>query len=225
MKKFYVFILIFLLFASVDNAFAQKLSSKYDTSNVKGLPSTFELVSYNWIYNNTATTTTYIWVVKAIDIPATWSIGICDKNNCYFNADSQEFELTRMDSGSFDIHFYPDNNAGTGCVEVYVYPKGSYNEGITIAGCCNGTTGIKQNVSLSFNMYPSPVRDILNIQFSKKGSHSIEIYNILGRRLLTKDVQNADRMRVSFESLQNGMYVVMYRNEKGKVITKTISKE
>ncbi|MBC8342991.1 MAG: T9SS type A sorting domain-containing protein [Bacteroidetes bacterium] len=231
MKKLYIFILLFIFISANFQANAQKrggaiLSAKYDSIKVIGLQSDFELISHNLIYNNTPLTTTYVWVVKSVDMPTIWTMGICDKNNCYFGADSQEFTLNGLDSSLFDIHFYPENHAGTGCVKVYVYPKGDYSEGIYLTGCCEaGTSSIFSKSSLDFNMYPSPVRNNLNIQFSRKGTHVVEVYNILGRRLIRKEVHNADRMRISFESLQNGMYVVLYRNEKGKVITKTISKE
>jgi hypothetical protein len=226
MKRFYAFSLTFFLIISAGNLFGQTLSAKYDTSTATGLPSEVELISHNSVTNTGSSAQDYYWVVKDVSTPTAWNIGICDKNDCYFGTDSQEFSLDPMEEGSFDIHFFLNNTAGQGCVTLYVYPKGSYNDGITIVGCAKaGTNSLKDKITLNFNMYPSPVRDVLTLQFGYKGKHKIEVYNILGRKLITKEMENTDRMRVSFERLQNGMYVVMYTNERGKVITKTISKE
>ncbi|HPD64579.1 MAG TPA: T9SS type A sorting domain-containing protein [Bacteroidia bacterium] len=231
MKKFYI--ILTLAFIISISAHAQKrnvgkINAKYDSMTVTGYPSDFEIITHNKVYNTSGYSQTYRWVVVSSNIPSSWTFAICDVNNCYANTDSQEFTLAAGDSGLFQVHFYPGGNTGTGTVVVYIYPVGEYSNGISLYS--KGTivpNSINNNssVRIDFSMYPNPVKDYLDIRFTRKGNHSIEIYNILGRRILKKDIYNSDRMRISFENLQNGMYVVMYRAENGKVITKTISKE
>ena len=232
MKKLYPILILLILTVAAFSGQAQKrnpgkLGVLHDTIKVSGSHTEFEIVTHNMIYNTSTSSQTYKWVIlKDKELPANWDYAVCDINNCYSGVDSQTFTLSAGDSGSFEVHFYPGSTIGTGKLNIFIYPVGYYSDGITVYHQCNASTsGIGGMARFDFSMYPNPVRDILTIQFSKKGIHEIEVYNILGRRLMTKEVQNADRMRLSFANLQNGMYVIMYRTENGKVITKTISKE
>lgn len=229
MARFYLFITILLclnLSTYAQKRNVGKIIAKYDSMTVTGSPSDFEVITHNKVYNTSNNNQTYRWVVMSVNIPSNWGFAICDVNNCYSNIDSQEFSLGPNDSGIFQVHFYPGGNTGTGNVIVYVYPLGEYQNGIMMySKCVINPNSINYSPKLDFSMYPNPVKDYLDIRFTKKGNHSIEIYNILGRRVLRKDIYNSDRTRISFENLQNGMYVIMYRAENGKVITKSISKE
>jgi len=226
-------ILLFIVFLTgAFSGFAQKrniskIAVKHDTIKLSGYTNDAELIAINKVYNTTNNTVNYRWVVVSANLNPAWNYAICDVNNCYSNTDSQEFSLNGKDSGLFDINFYPNNTAGTGNVLIYIYPIGEYTNGIYFYAKATVSTsgGISNNIKIDFNMFPNPVKDYLEIRFTKKGTHAIEVYNILGRRIASKEVYNTDRMRLSFENLQNGMYVIMYRTENGKVITKTISKE
>ncbi|MDQ3072511.1 MAG: T9SS type A sorting domain-containing protein [Bacteroidota bacterium] len=72
--------------------------------------------------------------------------------------------------------------------------------------------------------YPNPVKDILNVKFPVKGTHTVYIYNILGEKITDKTVYDADIVRIDLSGLPKGMYFLSYEASPGNVVTKTFSK-
>jgi hypothetical protein len=202
------------------------MAVKYDTVTSSGASTEFEIVAYNKLYNVSPFTETFRWVAVKKTLPSNWDWALCDLE-CHFGVDSFDITLASGDSVELDVHFYPGNTAGNGSIGLLVYPtSGTYSDGIKVFSQVKAISSAPATITkVDFSFYPNPVHENLEIRFSHKGNHTIEVYNILGTRLIRKEISNADRMRVSFENLQNGMYVIMYKNENGKVITKTISKD
>jgi len=226
----FILLLIFSLFVN-QSLFAQKRNSdkvnlKYDSLTVKGNATDFEIVTHNTVYNPTANSMTYRWVVVSKSLATGWSFAFCDPSQC-IEADSSEFTLAAGDSGTFETHFYPNGKSGNGSLSILVFPVSTPYKDTKLAysKCVVEPGSASVPVKLDFSMYPNPARDYLDIRFTKKGNHTIEVYNVLGTRLIKKDAFNTDRIRISLEEFQNGMYVILYRSDNGKVITKTVSKE
>ena len=59
---------------------------------------------------------------------------------------------------------------------------------------------------LTFKTYPNPANDILNISASSKLTQ-IEIYSILGRKVLTKDI-NTTEDQINISNLTKGVYII-----------------
>ena len=57
-----------------------------------------------------------------------------------------------------------------------------------------------------FIAYPNPVKDILNLSYSKEISN-VEVYNILGQQVITKEI-NASQSQVDMSQLAPGTYMV-----------------
>ena len=85
-----------------------------------------------------------------------------------------------------------------------------------ISANCSPPTEIMQQINyLNIQIYPNPVKNILNI----KGDYSsLEIYNLYGELVLTS---NAKR-NINTESLSNGIYLVKIKDEKAFSISKII---
>ena len=85
-----------------------------------------------------------------------------------------------------------------------------------ISANCSPPTEIMQQINyLNIQIYPNPVKDILNI----KGDYSsLEIYNLYGELVLTS---NAKR-NINTESLSNGIYLVKIKDDKAFSISKII---
>ena len=226
MRKLYAIITAIILLSTVGNSFAQ-VTARHTSLTQQGTSDEFEVITHNYVYNNYSERKEFRWtIIDKSNLVNGWDLAVCDKNSCYQGVDSQTFFMDAKDSGLLDIHFYPDGIIGMGCAKVYVYPIDDYNAGIELSSCADvRSVSIIDNQPISFNMYPSPVRSNLNIRFNKKGHHKIEVYNILGRKITEAEVQNDDMMRISFLNYPNGMYVIRYRMDNGKLITKTISKE
>jgi Secretion system C-terminal sorting domain/Cleaved Adhesin Domain/Fibronectin type III domain len=72
-----------------------------------------------------------------------------------------------------------------------------------ICGAALATTSF--DVS-SLNVFPSPVKNTLNISFDKN-INSVSIYNILGQEVITKNV-NATESKIDMSKLSSGNYLV-----------------
>ena len=83
------------------------------------------------------------------------------------------------------------------------------------ANCAPPTEIIQQINYLNIQIYPNPVKDILNI----KGDYSsLDIYNLYGELVLTSKAKR----NINTESLSNGIYLVKIKDEKAFSISKII---
>ncbi len=74
---------------------------------------------------------------------------------------------------------------------------------LDIWGKTTNTLDIADN---SFTIYPNPVNNILNIDFSTKFTGKIEVFNSMGRKVLLKKVENTGRYTFDISSLMPGAY-------------------
>jgi hypothetical protein len=118
-------------------------------------------------------------------------------------------------SGS-TITVYPENtgdtyqcflNDGEGCHTSY--DSAQSNEIIITVEDCN--LSINDNKLLSINYYPNPVKRFLNIE-SKKTITEIEVFNILGKKLISLDNINSNN-KVDLINLNSGTYFLKVKIE------------
>jgi hypothetical protein len=199
-----------------------------DTVNLSGTASN-SLSSINSLINTSSSSQDLKWEVVLNTVPTEWGLGFCDNEGCMdlSLAQSNIFTMGAGDTTRMDLTVNPLNKTGSGIIKIAVYPVGgSPSDGVMITHNINVTPdAINQRVAVTFSMYPNPVKDYLNINFPRKGTHHIEVYNILGNKVLVKDVSNVDYVRISFANFQRGRYIIMYRPESGKIITKSVTKE
>ena len=85
----------------------------------------------------------------------------------------------------------------------------------------NGATASVKDVLLAdFKTYPNPVKDILTIDNSNFRIKNLNVYNILGKRVLSTTQNQLD-----FKNLNKGVYVLKIETEKGKIGTTKIVKK
>jgi len=77
--------------------------------------------------------------------------------------------------------------------------------------------------SNKFTFYPNPVKDVLNIGYSKAIA-KVAVFNILGQEVLVKTI-NADQSQVNLSNLSKGTYLVKVTAEDGAVKTIKVIKE
>ncbi|MCX7550162.1 endonuclease [Xanthomarina sp. F2636L] len=56
------------------------------------------------------------------------------------------------------------------------------------------------------SIYPNPIQNVLNIQMKHSNTTQIEIFNILGKRVFTKTIQQSQS--VQLDNLSSGMYIL-----------------
>ncbi|TBX70172.1 T9SS type A sorting domain-containing protein [Flavobacterium silvisoli] len=77
--------------------------------------------------------------------------------------------------------------------------------------------------SNKFTFYPNPVKDVLNIGYSKTIA-KVALFNIVGQEVLAKTI-NADQSQVDMSNLPKGTYLVKVTAENGAVKTIKVIKE
>lgn len=78
--------------------------------------------------------------------------------------------------------------------------------------------GIKEVKKLnSFTIAPNPANDIITLNVTEKGNHTITIIDALGKIVYTENVMfNDDKHSVDISILSSGVYSVLLHNEAGK---------
>jgi len=73
--------------------------------------------------------------------------------------------------------------------------------------------------NLEVNLYPNPVRDVLNIE-TKAELKSVEIYNLQGQK-----VQTSNEKQTNVSDLASGIYMIKVQDENNGIATKKIVKQ
>jgi hypothetical protein len=71
-----------------------------------------------------------------------------------------------------------------------------------------------ENITQTVNIYPNPVKDILNIK-SDNTIESLELYDALGRKVLSQSGESATESTVNVSSLKDGIYILQLRTASG----------
>jgi len=112
-------------------------------------------------------------------------------------------------TGDSDDHIF---NASAGSLSV-IYAKGSStnyayhggNRGFTTLSL---TLGISENKLLSFEMYPNPVSDVLNIQLpSGTDKAEVGVYDYTGRLVSSKTISSNDST-LDVQNISKGIYIL-----------------
>ena len=82
-------------------------------------------------------------------------------------------------------------------------------------GSMNGTITVEENLSIrenefsAFSILPNPASSYLNIQLpNNSGETIIEVFNVIGKRILTKTLNSSLETSIQVADWQNGLYVI-----------------
>ena len=112
-------------------------------------------------------------------------------------------------TGDSDDHIF---NASAGSLSV-IYAKGSstnyaYHGGNRGFTTLSVTLGISENKLLSFEMYPNPVSDVLNIQLpTGTDKAEVGVYDYTGRLVSTKTISSNDST-LDVQNISKGIYII-----------------
>ena len=103
-------------------------------------------------------------------------------------------------------------------VKAYAVVNGEtyYGSETTFQTWTEGVVELEQNLKI----YPNPTTGILNIQ--GEGMTSIEVYNTLGQRVMTQEV-NGNGIQLNTESMNNGIYFLRIHANDGAMLNRTFS--
>jgi len=112
-------------------------------------------------------------------------------------------------TGNSDDHIF---SASAGSLSV-IYAKGSstsyaYHGGNRGFTTLSVTLGISENKLLSFEMYPNPVSDVLNIQLpSGTDKAEVGVYDYTGRLVSSKTISSNDST-LDVQNISKGIYIL-----------------
>ena len=111
------------------------------------------------------------------------------------------------DYGLLLIHINPHVNFGTATVRYAVWDitNPTLKDTLTYILHVNNTTGINEAENKkTLLLFPDPVADVLNINFSDNNQHSIAIYNALGKKIYSS--VSTSILKFETLNLSNGVY-------------------
>ncbi len=98
-----------------------------------------------------------------------------------------------------------------------------YNTGTVDANITYCAVGIKNNISYKIKIFPNPALDIINIKTNYNLYKKIDIYNILGKKVLSKTVnKNNNIYKLNIKQLKKGIYFIKIQTGKSIIIKKII---
>ena len=251
MKKKYVFISIALLSAYTkllagNFTFFTGTFTSTPTNNIQVIASGCSLMNDAWIGITASTSIPknrlhYDIITNTLPDTLCWMTELCDDHQCASSPLPTGGVLAySLSPGSninrFKFGINPRNHSGNAILQILVYDINDLtnNDTLTfnVTGCTTGTSctqGISDMPAIenTMSIYPNPVKDLLTIKTSNATFFSekkIGIYNILGEKILSFKLGNAQTNKIDVAALKAGVYFVRYETEKGNTVTEKFYK-
>jgi hypothetical protein len=221
MKKSLILLVLVVLSVS---SFAQTIWK--DTVVVNIPKDGFVHSLYDTIYNNAPGPDSLIltWSKSSESLLTGWSgVGICDATvgggTCYpFNDGSPHtLKIPPGSKATIDVQMKALTTAMDGCSYVTV----TTNFGPMTFKYCAWPTATKNFDNTNFvTIYPNPATDYVNILINDKRVTSINVVNVIGRRIakFNVDASKNDDIRVPLDKVADGVYLLQFADASGKVM-------
>lgn len=176
---------------------------------------------------NTSTTdsVTVTYIKTNENLLGGWIIGgVCDVVACYDNPSvSKSFKLAPSQSAFFYVGMRADQEGGNGCSEAtYKFTNSSNADTkfITFKYCAWPASTKNFESSNAVNIYPNPASSYVNIALNDKDIVGINVLNVIGRKIahFNVDASRNSVMRVPLENIANGIYLLQFTNNEGKIL-------
>ncbi len=113
---------------------------------------------------------------------------------------------------------------GLNPMTIYYYRVSAYN-GVgtsiysnTVSGNTDGSTSINNELAEEkLQVYPNPTNGIVSIQFTNNSSTTIELYNAIGERLISEQI-NQSKHTIDISNYPNGVYFLKADGNMTKII-------
>tara|TARA_B110000091_G_scaffold187350_1_gene208507 strand:- start:305 stop:826 length:522 start_codon:yes stop_codon:yes gene_type:complete len=131
--------------------------------------------------------------------------------------DISDIENRTMTASSY-FDTYPSNNNANYKGSWNVYPF--FESGNIVISGTNGFTLVRDNSALgssdveteNFNLYPNPAKNNLMVNSKIEPLKQIEVFNILGQRIINLNFSSSLSENIDISSLNTGMYLVKINN-------------
>ncbi len=216
------FLLLFFIFQTVH---AQQLQVSSNYSALQGRASE-EISPAVLLKNNSNSTLELRWERTKSNLPEGWDAIVCDKQ-CYSTlVESRNFNLSPGETISdFRVSFRPNGHEGIGNVEIKIYEIKRPSNSVTVSFNSSATINNVGSFSNSTapTVYPNPAVDFISIQDDGNQVKYIEIFNVVGRKVL--EFTKGNNGKYDIGDLPRGMYMVRLLDKNKNIIkTQRISK-
>ena len=170
------------------------------------------------------------WKLISDDLLKGWDYSSCAFGTCYVFIPDTLCTMTPIppgESGFLSITVDPKDIKGIGKARLYVYDilNSSVTDTITfIINAENANAVQDYSLSDALKIYPNPATETLDIEIDQLYSNqvSIEIVNLLGKRVYYSSFSSTGRNTINIQSLPAGIYLVRYDNGKETFATKRL---
>ena len=169
-----------------------------------------------------------------------WGVTLCDNANCYTSIPDNVLmkPIPPGKNASFTLSVIPTKEegvdsgeviVGTASVSIAVFEIGKKYAADTVTFNITAVPlGMdEKRLDNAFNIYPNPASDFINIRVNQwaRNQNSIQIYNILGAKLIEAPVTAAGIKNIPLGELPSGVYVIRYPDRQGSYQVKRFYKD
>lgn len=220
MKKLYILLFIWLPAMSHGQNYLYSPSQVLDTDLMTN--------EYNFaqidMWTPDSTGITFGWEAIENTIPVEWTYSLCDYTNCYSgipaNGTMTPISTASMQAGTkgfLKITVDPADVSGTAVVRFKIFNTGDVSAADTITFNFNhvSTAGIASTENGTFDIYPNPANDVLNISNGFDTETSWSIVDMSGRVYESGVVSANSTSVLKVSDLSTGIYFVKYMGSDG----------
>jgi hypothetical protein len=170
--------------------------------------------------------------VIEVSIPSTWTLQNCDPFKCLEGSGVVGFKSSFIlpntlgsNSGYFKMDFLPNGTSGSGTTKLVITSAKTFYADTLTAEAKVWSVSIKENIlkeNSVFSIYPNPTKDKLLVKYLSKEFVQVEIYNNVGSKVKTFDIDGGEAT-VNIEELSNGIYFLRFIDN-GKIVYKSFTK-
>lgn len=216
--------LLLAAFTMVGSAFSQVAFDKHAFENY----TTSKEIAYDaktYLTNNAmdAADTNFTWYVVEKLVPGEWETSLCAGDLCVSDPEGDySISIGVGEKMLFKYSFIPYSVEGSGGVTVYIKSQmdPSYKDSFTV-DITASTLSVKESKPEPFSVYPNPAKDYIVVSSTNSKAITIDVYDILGNKHISKLVHPGDKIDIS--ALSTGIY--MLRSSGDETFTKVIQKK
>ena len=184
---------------------------------------------------NGATATTFEWRLVQVNKPSDWvAPGVCDWKDCYLFTDYSWHTAPVLANATHDLFIDMRRPVGAsqGCSQVGIeyrelgsatnYQVLRHASGADLTACASlwptATSDVSKNPVVT--VYPNPTTNLIKLNVINKDVKAVIISSIIGKQIQHLDISNSNgsQHQLSLQALPNGIYMLQFKNESGKVL-------
>lgn len=182
--------------------------------------SEFEAIGHAFAINNSEFYKNYSWQRNVIEMTEGWFSAVCDRNQCYLSGVNQaSFYLDSGESGTMDVHVYPNGIEGGAIIEVRVQNDTDPEDFFVATYFFNQTLSVAERVTNNFKVYPNPIVENFTVEGAENADR-LEIFDITGKVVFSAKGSRTNRYNVA--DLRAGGYILKFYDVNNKVLSTNV---